>query len=121
MSRTINRVELLGRVGTDPELRRTQNGMAVVQLRLATDRRNGNGDSQTDWHTVVCWDKQAEAVAQYVEKGERVYVAGRLNHHSWETDQGERRSRTEVHAQEVIFLGSSNSNGGRDSEGDQPF
>ena len=123
MSRTINRVELLGRVGSDPELRQTQNGTAVVQLRLATDRRNGNGDSQTDWHTVVCWDKQAEAVAQYVEKGERLYVAGRLNHQTWETDQGERRSRTEVHAHEVIFLGSSNGNGsgGPDSEGDQPF
>ena len=62
MSRTINRIELLGRVGTDPELRKTQNGTAVVQLRLATDRRNGNEDPQTDWHTVVCWDKQAEAV-----------------------------------------------------------
>ena len=121
MSRTINRVELLGRVGTDPELRKTQNGTAVVQFRLATDRRNGNEDPQTDWHTVVCWDKQAEAVAQYVHKGERVYIAGRLNHHTWETDSGERRSRTEVHASEVIFLGSSNGNGSRDSEGDQPF
>ena len=121
MSRTINRVELLGRVGTDPELRKTQNGTAVVQLRVATDRRDGNEDLQTDWHTVVCWDKQAEAVAQYVQKGERVYVSGRLNHQNWETDQGERRSRTEVHAREVIFLGSSNGNGSRESEGDQPF
>ena len=123
MSRTINRVELLGRVGTEPELRKTQNGTAVVQLRLATDRRSRDesAESQSDWHTVVCWDKQAEAVAQYVQKGERVYVAGRLNHHSWETDQGERRSRTEVHAYEVIFLGSSNGNGSRPTDGDQPF
>ena len=123
MSRTINRVELLGRVGSDPELRRTQNGMAVVQLRLATDRRSRyeSGESQTDWHTVVCWDKQAEAVAQYVRKGERVYVSGRLNQHTWETDSGERRSRTEVHASEVIFLGSSNGNGNRPADGDQPF
>ncbi len=123
MSRTINRVELLGRVGVDPELRKTQNGMAVVQLRLATDRRSRDesGESQTDWHTVVCWDKQAEAVAQYVETGERVYVAGRLNHHTWETDSGERRSRTEIHAHEVIFLGSSNGNGSRTTDGDQPF
>ena len=121
MSRTINRVELLGRVGSEPELRRTQNGTAVVQLRLATDRRSQNGESQTDWHTVVCWAKQAEAVAQYVQKGERVYVAGRLNQRSWEADDGQRRSRTEVHAQEVIFLDSRNGGGGRDSEGDQPF
>ena len=121
MSRTINRVELLGRVGSEPELRRTQNGTAVVQLRLATDRRSQNGEQQTDWHTVVCWAKQAEAVAEYVRKGERLYVAGRLHHESWETDQGERRSRTEVHAYEVIFLGSSGGNGSRESEGDQPF
>ncbi len=123
MSRTINRVELLGRVGRDPELRKTQNGTAVVQVRLATDRRSRDesGETQTDWHTVVCWDKQAEAVAQYVQTGERVYVAGRLNHHSWETDAGERRSRTEVHASEVIFLGSSNGSGSRQTDGDQPF
>ena len=123
MSRTINRVELLGRVGADPELRTTQNGTAVVQLRLATDRRNGNesAEQQTDWHTVVCWDKQAEAVAQYVHKGERVYVAGRLNHQSWETDSGERRSRTEVHASEVIFLGSSNGQRSENGTEDAPF
>ena len=121
MSRTINRVELLGRVGTNPELRKTQNGTAVVQLRVATDRRNGNEDPQTDWHTVVCWDKQAEAVAQYVRKGERVYVAGRLNQHAWETDQGERRSRTENRAHEVIFLGSSNGRGSENGTEGSPF
>ena len=122
MSRTINRVELLGRVGADPELRHTQGGMAVVQLRLATDRRNGEGESRTDWHTVVCWAKQAEAVAQYVHKGERVYVSGRLQQQSWETDGAERRSRTEIHASEVIFLGTGNGNGrSSGSEGDQPF
>lgn len=121
MSRTINRVELLGRVGADPELRRTQNGTAVVQLRLATDRRreHGNGERQTDWHTVVCWGKTAEAVAQYVQKGERVYVAGRLQQRDWQTDDGQRRSRIEVHAHELIFLGSGN--GTRSSGGDQPF
>jgi len=124
MSRTINRVELLGRVGSDPELRHTQGGTAVVQLRLATDRRNGEGEAQTDWHTVVCWAKQAEAVAEYVRKGERVYVSGRMQQQSWETDGGERRSRTEVHASEVIFLGSSSGqDNGRKagSDGDQPF
>ncbi|MCY3923232.1 MAG: single-stranded DNA-binding protein [Chloroflexi bacterium] len=124
MSRTINRVELLGRVGSDPELRRTQNGTAVVQLRLATDPRRENGNDETDWHTVVCWAKQAEAVAEYVRTGERVYVAGRMQQQSWETDGGERRSRIEVHAHEVIFLGSGNGNGSRrnaGADGDQPF
>jgi len=123
MSRTINRVELLGRVGSDPELRHTQAGTAVVQLRLATDRRRENGNDETDWHTVVAWAKQAEAVAEYVRKGERVYVAGRMQQQSWETDGGERRSRTEVHASEVIFLGAGNGNGRKadGSDGDQPF
>ena len=123
MSRTINRVELLGRVGADPELRKTQNGTAVVQLRLATDRRSRDesADQQTDWHTVVCWDKQAEAVAQYVQKGERVYIAGRLNQHSWETASSERRSRSEVHAHEVIFLGASNGQRSENGSEDAPF
>ncbi|MYA00633.1 MAG: single-stranded DNA-binding protein [Chloroflexi bacterium] len=122
MSRTINRVELLGRVGGDPELRHTQGGTAVVQLRLATDRRRENGNDETDWHTVVCWAKQAEAVAEYVRKGERVYVSGRLQLQSWETDGGERRSRIEIHAQEVIFLGSGSGNAREaDGGGDQPF
>ena len=118
MARTINHVTLLGRVGNEPELRSTKNGTAVVQLRLATDRSSKSGPAETDWHTVVCWGKTAEAVAAYVQQGERVYVAGRLQQHSWETDSGERRSRTEVHAQEVVFLDSS---GNRRPEGDQPF
>ena len=106
MSRTINRVELLGRVGADPELRRTQSGTAVVQLRLATDHRREHGNSETDWHTVVCWARQAAAVSEYVHKGDRVYVAGRLNQHSWQSDDGQRRQTTEVHANEVVFLDS---------------
>ena len=110
MSRTINRVELLGRVGTDPELKYSQNGTAVCQLRLATDRRRQNGETEADWHSVVCWGKQAEAVAEYVKKGNRVFVAGSLAQNSYETDDGQRRHRTEVHAQEVIFL-DSNGNG----------
>jgi len=78
MSRTMNRVELLGRVGTEPELKYSQNGTAICQLRLATDRRRQNGETEADWHSVVCWGKQAEAVAEYVKKGNRVFVAGSL-------------------------------------------
>ena len=108
MARTINHVTLLGRVGADPELRSTKNGTAVVQLRLATDRysKNAEGQSETDWHTVVVWTKTAEAVAKYVGKGDRVHVTGSLRQHNWQTDSGERRSKVEVHASEVIFLDS---------------
>ena len=107
MAKTINKVELLGRVGNDPEMRYTASGIAVTQLRLATDRGRKNGEDATDWHTIVVWDKLGEAVAQYVEKGQRLYVAGRLVQSSWEGDDGQRRYRTEIHAQDVVFLDSS--------------
>ena len=119
MSRTINRVELLGRVGADPEMRYSQGGTAVTTLRLATDRRRQNGDTEADWHSVVCWGKQAEAVAEYVKKGNRVFVAGSLAQNTFETEDGQRRHRTEVHAQEVVFLDSNGSGNGRSGEREQ--
>ena len=122
MAKTINKVELLGRVGADPEMKYTQGGTAVTQLRLATDRVRKGGESETDWHSVVVWDKLAEAVANYVEKGQRIYVSGRLAQNSWTGDDGQRRYRTEINAQEVVFLDSSrngNGNGGN-GNGDAP-
>ena len=85
-------------------------------MRLATDRVRKGGESETDWHSVVVWDKLAEACANYVEKGQRLYVAGRLAQNAWTGDDGQRRYRTEIHAQEVVFLdsarnGSGNGNG----------
>ena len=130
MSRTMNRVELLGRVGTDPELKYSQNGTAVCTLRMATDRRRQNGETEPDWHSVVCFGKLAEAVGEYVQKGNRVFVAGSLAQNSYEREDGERVYRTEVHAQEVVFLdsngnGRSNGNGSREAAAeaadDQPF
>ena len=108
MARTINRVELLGRVGSDPEMRYAATGTAVTQLRIATERRRQDGETTADWHTVVVWSKQAEAVNAYVSKGDRVYVSGRLAQNVWEDDEGQRRHRTEIHASEVIFLDSRN-------------
>ena len=115
MSRTINRVELLGRVGADPEMRYSQSGTAVATLRLATDRRRQNGETEADWHSVVCWGKQAEAVAEYVKKGNRLFVAGSLAQNTFEREDGQRVYRTEVHAQEVVFL-DSNGNGNGESK-----
>ena len=116
MSRTINRVELLGRVGTDPEMRYSQSGTAVATLRLATDRRRQNGETEADWHSVVCWGKQAEAVAEYVKKGNRLFVAGSLAQNTFEREDGQRVHRTEVHAQEVVFLDSSGNGNGESRE-----
>ena len=118
MAKSINKVELLGRVGADPEMKYTQGGTAVVQLRLATDRARKNAEDTTDWHTIVVWDRLAEAVNQYVEKGQRLYVSGRLAQNSWTGDDGQRRSRTEIHAQEVVFLDSNrNGNGNHGGNG----
>ena len=114
MARTINKVELLGRVGTDPEMQYTPGGTAVTKLRLATDRYHREGENGTDWHDVTCWAGLAEAVNQYVGKGQRIYVAGRLVQNSWESDDGQRRHRTEVHAAEVVFLDSKNGTGNGD-------
>ena len=115
MAKTINKVELLGRVGADPEMRYTASGIAVTQLRLATDRVRKGGESETDWHSIVVWDKLAEACANYVEKGQRLYVAGRLAQNSWTGDDGQRRYRTEIHAQEVVFLDSARNGGGNNT------
>ena len=124
MSRTVNRVELLGRVGTEPEMRYTPGGTAVTNLRLATDRYRRDAEDETDWHNVVIWGKTAEAVNEYVAKGERIYLWGRLAYGSWEDDDGQRRYRTEVHAQEVVFLDSASGNGigngNRDAGRDTP-
>ena len=118
MAKTINKVELLGRVGADPEMKYTASGTAVTQLRLATDRARKDAEDTTDWHTIVVWDRLAEAVANYVEKGQRLYVAGRLAQNSWTGDDGQRRYRTEIHAQDVVFLDSNrNGNGGGNGSG----
>ena len=116
MSRTINRVELLGRVGTDPEMRQSQGGTPVTQFRMATDRRRQNGETEADWHSIVCWGRQAEAVAEYVRKGNRLYVSGSLAHNTFETEEGQRIHRTEVHAREVVFLDSNGTGNGRSGD-----
>ena len=124
MARTINKVELLGRVGTEPEMTYTPGGTAITKLRLATDRRRQDGETTADWHNIVVWGKSGEAVNTYISKGQRIYVAGRLVQNSWENEDGERRSRTEVHASEVVFLDSNGGNGNGasdDGEEDSPF
>ena len=117
MPKTINRVELLGRVGMDPEMRYSQGGTAITRVRLATDRHRQNGETETDWHDVTCWGKLAEAVNTYVGKGDRLYVTGRLAQNTYETEDGQKRHRTEIHAQEVVFLDSKNGNGGATDNG----
>ena len=82
--------------------------------------RRQDGEVEADWHNVVIWSKSAEAVNEYIGKGDRIYVAGRLVNNTWEGDDGQRRYRTEIHASEVVFLDSrnGNGNGGQVNDGD---
>lgn len=103
----VNKCILIGRLGKDPETRETHSGLAITELRLATSRgRSRDGDEVTDWHTVVCFDKTAEIAAKYLAKGRQVYVEGRLQHDSWEDNEGNKRNKTSVVAHSLQFLGS---------------
>ena len=99
---------VIGNLGTDPEMRFTPNGTPITSFRLATNRffttANGERRRETEWFDVITRDKQAESCNQFLTKGQRVYVEGRLRTRSWEGQDGQRRFRTEIHANRVIFL-----------------
>lgn len=106
---SVNKVILVGRLGRDPELRYTPQGVAVATLSMATDRRykdrEGKAVEETQWHRVVVWAGQAESCERYLSKGRQVYVEGRLQHRSYEKE-GQTKYMTEVVADAVRFLGS---------------
>lgn len=105
---SLNKVMLIGNVGTDPEMRFTPNGNPVTSFRIATTRTytspEGERKQETDWFTVVTWNKLAETCNQFLAKGRRAYVEGRLQTRTWEGQDGQRRQRMEVVASRVIFL-----------------
>jgi single-strand DNA-binding protein len=102
---SLNRLELIGRLGKAPDMRFTPDGQAVTRLDLATDRPARSGaEPATDWHQVVCWGKLAEFAGQYLAKGRLVFVAGRLTYRSWEGKDGKARRAAEVVASELIPL-----------------
>lgn len=109
----LNVVVLIGRLTRDPELRYTQSGKAVANLRLAVDRgtTNPQGERETDFIDVVVWERQAETVANYLQKGRLVAVQGRLQIRSYENQEGQRRERAEVVASQVRFLDRSSDGG----------
>ena len=110
MSRGLNKIMLIGRVGTDPEMRYTPSGKPVTNFRLAVNRRRRPGDEQqqeeTDWFTIVCWERLAEIVDQYVTKGTQVYAEGRLQIRRYTNREGQEATAVDVVANEVILLGS---------------
>jgi single-strand DNA-binding protein len=109
---SVNKVILLGNVGQDPEPRYQPSGSAIVNLRIATtrnwkDRQTGEKREQTEWHTVVFFDRLAEIAAEYLRKGSPVYVEGRLQTRKWQDKEtGKDRYSTEIIATEMQLLGS---------------
>ena len=106
---TVNRIELIGSMGAMPELRYTAGGVCVTNFSLATNRvwkgQDGESQKQTDWHRVTAWGRLAEVVNQYMAKGKRVRVIGRLEYQTWnDKTSGELRTRAVIVASQVLFL-----------------
>lgn len=104
----MNKCILMGNLGDDPELRTTQGGESVMNLRMATTTRfkdrDGEWKERTDWHSVVVWGKRAEALGKFLRKGSKLLVEGELQTRSWEDKEGNKRYKTEVNAREVELL-----------------
>ena len=125
MAEGLNRVTLIGNLGQEPELRVTQGGQAILNLRIATTESFVNRDRErqerTEWHTVVMWGKRGEALSKFLSKGSRICVEGRLQTRSWEAQDGGRRYTTEVVATNILLLGTrAGGGGGARDEGAPP-
>lgn len=106
-SRSWNRVELIGNLTRDPELRYTPSGAAVVTFSIATNRSyisDGERKEEADFHRIVAWNKLAELCTQLLKKGARVFVSGRLQNRSWEGQDGQTRQVTEIVIEDMIVL-----------------
>ena len=118
----LNRVMLLGNLGADPELRFTQSGQAVLNMRLATTESYLNKDKErverTDWHSVVVWGKRGEALAKILTKGSSVFIEGSLRTSSYDDKEGNKRYKTEINANNIILTGRGKGAGGESVEYD---
>lgn len=107
---TVNKVHLIGRLGADPDVRYAPSGSAVANFNLATNRsykdKEGGMQEQTDWHRIVAWSRLAEFAKQYLHKGMRVYVDGRLQYREWQDQNGVKRYGTDIVANEIQMLDS---------------
>ncbi len=126
----LNKVMIIGRLTRDPELRNTPNGAAVCQLGLATNyvytnQQTGQKVEQVEYHSVVLWRKLAEIANQYLKKGQRVYIEGRLSTRSWDAQDGTKRSKTEIVCDNMIMLdggqGGAPRSGGNFAGGNTPY
>jgi single-strand DNA-binding protein len=130
MSRSLNKVTLIGNLGSDPEIRSTPGGGRVAQFSLATSRtwndQNGGKQEKTEWHRCVVWNSKgsqlADIVEKYVKKGEKLYVEGRIEYRQWQDKDGQTRYSTEINVRELLLLGGKRDGmgGGDDFEGGAP-
>lgn len=113
---SVNKAIIIGNLGADPEVRYTQSGTAVGNLRIATNERwtdkSGQTQERTEWHRVVVFGKTAENCSKYLSKGRQVYVEGRLQTNEWQDKEGNKRYTTEIVANNVTFLSGGNGGGG---------
>jgi len=117
MARGINKVIIVGNLGQDPETRYMPSGKAVTNLRVATseswkDKQTGEQREQTEWHSVVMYDRLAEIAAEYLRKGSQVYLEGKLRTRKWQDKEGRDRYTTEIQANEMQMLGGKGGGGG---------
>jgi single-strand DNA-binding protein len=105
---SLNKVLLIGNLGSDPEIRTTSSGQSVCNYSLATSRRwnnrEGQAQEETEWHRIVVWGRQAETCKEFLSKGRQVFIEGRLQTRQWEDQNGNKKYTTEVVAQNVQFL-----------------
>ncbi|HZU33501.1 MAG TPA: single-stranded DNA-binding protein, partial [Candidatus Angelobacter sp.] len=109
MAKSVNKVILVGNLGKDPEVKYTPSGTPVAKFSLATNERykdkGGEWQDRTEWHNIVAWQRLAEIVGEYVKKGSKIYLEGRLQTSSWEDKQsGEKKYRTEIVASDLVLL-----------------
>jgi single-strand DNA-binding protein len=117
MAKSVNKVILIGNLGKDPEVKYTPQGTPVAKITLATNERfkdkSGNWQDRTEWHNVVLWQRLAEIAGEYLKKGNKVYIEGRLQTHSWDDKQtNQKKYMTEVIANELVLLGGRGEAGG---------
>lgn len=107
-----NSVQLIGRLGKDPEVKTLENGNAVATFRLATSDyyKNAEGEKveDTQWHSIVAWGKKADLVSKYLKKGNEVAIEGKLIHRNYETSNGEMRYVSEINMNEIVMFGGKN-------------
>ncbi|MDB4871034.1 MAG: single-strand binding protein [Gemmatimonadales bacterium] len=120
MSRSLNKVMLIGNLGSDPEVRSTTGGSRVATFSLATSRQwnspSGEKQEKTEWHRCVVWNSKASTLADVVEKyckkGDRVYVEGRIEYRQWQDKENQTRYSTEINVRELVMLGGGKGGGG---------